>query len=93
MEDIAFNNLFTLKLTKNSQISHSALPNFETNSKAMKSKRPQTASSSKSKFNFDKPSVRCSGPYETEDHMKTLEEMSSKTKLLGRSRMIFKSDM
>lgn len=93
MEDIAFNNLFTLKLTKNSQISHSALSSFETHSKAMKTKRPQTASSSKSKFNFDKPSVRCSGPYETDDHMKTVEEMNSKTKLLGRSRMIFKSDM
>jgi hypothetical protein len=55
--------------------------------------RPQTATSSKSKFNFDKPSVRCSGPYETADEVRTKEEIQNKSKLFGRTRMFFKSEM
>lgn len=35
----------------------------EENQRSLKTLRPQTAASSKSKNNFDKPSVRCSGPY------------------------------
>lgn len=67
---MTFENLFSLK---NAKESHSnTLSLTRTQRKSTQDLRPQTAASSKSKFTFDKPSLRCSGPYDTYDHIKTV---------------------
>lgn len=46
--------------------------NVDVNRQSLRTLRPQTAASMKSK-QFEKPSVRCSGPYDSIEHMKTIE--------------------
>lgn len=57
-----------MRNTKNFKTKDMMLPVATDMSFKNKIMRPQTATSSKSKpkFEFDKPSIRCSGPYETE---------------------------
>lgn len=47
----------------------------------------------KSKYEFEKPSLRCSGPYFSEYEQSTMQISSNKNKNLGRSRFIFKSEL
>lgn len=60
--DTAVDNFIMVKSSKTTVNLSSAYTFIEANKQTM-GMRPKTASSSKSKFNFDKPSVRCSGPY------------------------------
>lgn len=62
--DVTFDNYLSVKSSKASTNLSSAYSFIETNRKTL-GMRPQTAvsSTSKSKFSFEKPSVRCSGPY------------------------------
>lgn len=66
MPGISFDNLFSLKSTKACSKTSSAYTFIESNRKSLATLRPQTATTTKSKFVFEKPSVRCSGPYDTE---------------------------
>ena len=47
----------------------------------------------KKKFDFEKPSLRCSGPYFSDYERELLDSKVERKKHLGRSRFIFKGEM
>lgn len=106
-DELGFQNTANrIKLVSNT-IETSKIDTLDIKSKfhTIEASRPRTACTTKtmgnksiftakSKFlDFEKPSLRCSGPYATLLDRYMQEEKEKKPKFLGRSRLIFKSEM